>query len=133
MACIECPWVYPNHVYPHLLNLLPSPRFFGESDGLNSWQVPIQKIVIFEFLFVARTKGRLYLGPAPNPGIFEGIGSENHFAWLGLWSNLGARSNGSRLCGDTTLKGITVPMGSHRERFEPQLKTLILFANIGLI
>ena len=102
------------------------------SDGVSLRQGRIRKIVIFEFLFVARPKGRLYLGPAPNPGIFQGIGSENHFAWLGLWSNLGAQSNGSRLCGDTTLKGITVPMGSHRERFGPQLKTLILFAILDL-
>ena len=40
------------------------------SDGVSLSQGRIRKIVIFEFLFVARPKGRLYLGPAPNPGIF---------------------------------------------------------------
>ena len=40
----------------------------------------------FDFLVVASLSGTVYLGPAPNPGIFLGISSENH---LGLRDDCG--------------------------------------------
>ena len=101
----------------------------ARSDGHNSWQVQNRKNFKFAISIFRVVMIQCSLGPAPNAGIFQGIARKINLVSLPISSPLLAQGEpDARLCGHTILEGITLSMGSHRERCNQSTASLILFA-----